>query len=197
VIAAILTIAVSACGQGFLETFEAGVPPADWAVIDNAGSGCVWATNLDFDLRFDNFTGGDGLCAMCDSDACGSGVYLDTELVTHSFVVPAGSTLEYDANYNDLSSTAGDLADSDINVGAGWVNLLSWNEDHGANYALPGEHVSIDLSAYAGELVQLRFHYWDNSGTGWDWYWQVDNVEVTGTTAVETTTWGSIKSLYR
>ncbi len=171
--------------------------PAGWTVTDNAGVGCDWATNLDFSRVFDNFTGGTGICAMQDSDFCGSGTYLDTELITHTFVVPGSASLEYDTNYQDLSSTSGDLADVDIDIGGGWVNLLSWNEDHGAFYALPGEHVVIDLAAFAGETATLRFHYWDNNGTGWDWYWQVDNVTVTGSTPVEPTTWGSIKGLYR
>ena len=194
VIVLVLTASV-AWGQAFMEDFEAGVPPAGWTITDNAGVGCIWHSATFYGEG--NYTGGSGESAMQDSDACGSGTYLDTELITHTFVVPGSASLEYDTNYQDLGSTSGDLADVDIDIGGGWVNLLSWNEDHGAFYALPGEHVVIDLSGFAGETATLRFHMWDDYTTGWDWYWQVDNVTVTGTTPVEMTTWGSIKGLYR
>jgi hypothetical protein len=193
-IATLLVLVASvAWGQAFTEDFEAGVPPAGWIVTDNAGDGVVWTTASSYGEG--NYTGGSGDCAMCDSDAAGSGIYLDTELITHTFTVPGAATLEFDANYQNLAGS--DYFDVDIDVGAGWVNLLSWNEDHGGFGAPPGEHVVLDLAGFAGETAAIRFHYYDPNGTGWDWYIQVDQVELTGTTPVERTTWGSIKSLYR
>jgi hypothetical protein len=189
-IAAVMLVASVVWAQGFTEDFEAGVPPAGWTMIDNvAGGGAYWSDNVMFSEL--NYTGASGNCAMCDSDWFGSGIYLDTELISPSFVVGAGAALDYDTAYSDLV-TGNDYADVDINVGAGWVTLLSWDSDF-----LGPQHVTLDLSAYVGQVAQIRFHYYDVSSTGWDWYWQVDHVVISGTTPVESASWGSIKAMYR
>jgi hypothetical protein len=48
-------------------------------------------------------------------------------------------------------------------------------EDHDA-YG-PGEDVAIDLSGFAGNTAQIEFRY---AGDSWDWWYEVDNVVVTG-----------------
>ncbi|MBU0639210.1 MAG: choice-of-anchor J domain-containing protein [Planctomycetes bacterium] len=165
--------AVPALAQGFTEDFEGGIP-ATWTVIDNEMTGVAWDTNVFW--GDDNWTGGGGMCADVNSDTFGTAEF-DTELITHSFVVPGGAMLEYVTNYANFA--AYDFADVDIDAGAGWVNLLSWNEDHGGFKALPGEFVSLDLSAYAGQTAQVRFHYYDPNTGDYDWYWEVDDVTVT------------------
>ena len=172
-VAAVAAAAGAACGQGFYEDFEGGIP-GSWSVIDNAGGGVVWMTNADWGDG--NYTNGSGLAAEVNSDSAGTAEF-DTELVTHSFVVPAGSALELTANYMNFAYL--DFFDIDINVGSGWVNLLSWNEDHGGFFSTPGEDISIDLSGYAGNSANVRFHYYDPNSFDWDWYVQIDNVAVT------------------
>jgi hypothetical protein len=57
--------------------------------------------------------------------------------------------------------------------GMTWSTELMWDEDHFA----PGENVSVDLSAYAGNAsVLARYRY---AGAGWDWWAQVDDVALT------------------
>ena len=172
-VAAVAAAAGAACGQGFYEDFEGGIP-GSWSVIDNAGGGVVWMTNADWGDG--NYTNGSGLAAAVNSDTAGTAEF-DTELVTHSFVVPSGSALELTANYMNFAYL--DFFDIDINVGSGWVNLLSWNEDHGGFFSTPGEDISIDLSGYAGNSANVRFHYYDPNSFDWDWYVQIDNVAVT------------------
>lgn len=172
-VAAIAAAAGAACGQGFYEDFEGGIP-ASWSVIDNTGGGMVWMTSADWGDG--NYTNGTGLAAGTNSDTYGTSEY-DTELVTHSFTVPAGSALELTANYMNFAYL--DFFDIDINTGAGWVNLLRWNEDHGGFFSQPGEDISIDLSSYAGSSAQVRFHHYNPNSFDWDWYVQIDNVTVT------------------
>jgi len=189
-IAAVILVASVVCAQAFTEDFEAGVPPAGWTMIDNVvGGGAYWSDNVMFGEV--NYTGASGNCAMCDSDWFGSGIYLDTELISPSFVVGASAALDYDTAYSDLT-TGNDYADVDINVGAGWVTLLSWDADF-----FGPQHVTLDLSAYVGQTAQIRFHYYDVSTTGWDWYWQVDHVVISGSTPVESASWGSIKAMFK
>jgi MYXO-CTERM domain-containing protein len=91
--------------------------------------------------------------------------------------VPGGARLQLLANYQNFAAL--DFFDIDINNGSGWVNLLRWNEDHGGFDAPPGEAIDLDLSAYAGDTAQVRFHYYDPNSGDWDWYIQVDDVAVT------------------
>jgi hypothetical protein len=191
IIAAVLTLVVAqVSAQGFIEDFEAGVPPAGWTVTDPAGMGMIWQVNTVF--AEPNYTGASGDCAMCDADWYGSGLNLDTELITHTFVVPGNAVLDYDMAYSDLL-TGHDFADTDIDVGAGWVTLQSLDADF-----YGPQHVTLDLSGYAGMTAQLRFHYYDITSTGWDWYWQVDHVVLSGdATPVEAASWSTIKSMYR
>lgn len=170
-VAAIAAAAGAAFGQAFSEDFEGGL--GGWTVVDNAGTGIVWKTSSAYGDG--NYTNGSGLAAMVDSDEFPG--EFDTELVSHTFTVPAGASLNFTANYQNFAGL--DFLDVDINAGAGWVNLLRWNEDHGGFYAPPGEDVSLDLSAYGGSNAQIRFHYYDPNSGDWDWYVQVDNVVVT------------------
>jgi len=168
---AVALLAGTAWGQGFYEDFEGGIP-GSWTLDDYYGSPMNFTTS-DAGGR-GNITSGSGLFAIADSDYY-AGDY-DIAMVTHSFTVPGGAMLEYDTNYQNLAGY--DFADVDIDTGGGWVNLLSWNEDHGG-FSGPGEHVSLDLSGYAGQDAQIRFHYYDIRGGAWDWWWEIDNVQVT------------------
>lgn len=172
-IAALVAAAGAAYGQAFSEDFEGGIP-GSWAVVDNAGNGVNWDTNVAWGDG--NYTNGSGMCAMVDSDEAGVVEY-DTELITHAFNVPSNATLSLTANYQNLVNN--DFFEVDINDGSGWHNLVSWNEDHGGFYATPGENISESLAAYAGKTAQIRFHYYDPNTGDWDWYVQIDNVEVT------------------
>jgi len=155
-------------GYLWFEDFNAGgaFPPGSWTVRDNTGNG-DWQLNTYFGEG--NYTLGDGTCAMVDSDWYGM-VDLDTELISMSFTVPTGATLEFDHDFDWYSGGNDEKCDVDIDVGAGWVNLIGWS---GNDYT---GHVSVDLSGYAGQSAQIRFRYYD---ANWEWHWQVDDVGVT------------------
>jgi hypothetical protein len=155
------------------EDFEGGVPPADWTVVDNAGTGVTWNTNTFWNAV--NKTTGSGISATCDSDEAGIAEF-DTELVTPSYdfcgATGAGlnAALWYE-NYGGL-----DYLDIDVSTdgGGSWTNILSWHEDHFQ------EDVSLDMSAFDGmPSVTIRFHYYDPNSGDWDWDAQVDNFELT------------------
>ncbi len=167
--------------NGPLVEFFAGIPP-DWTVINNAVDNPVEWAGVAASGEAGNWATGNGDAASASSDlqGGGSGLY-DTELWSSPFDLPAGSavTLEYWVNYQNFA--AGDFLDVDISTdgGSGWTNLLSWNEDHGSLRSAPGEFVTLDLSAYAGQTgLILRWHYYDPAGpaTSQDWYAQVDEV---------------------
>ena len=168
--------------SGFSEDFENGVPPMGWAVVDNvAGGGLDWMSNTDYGDG--NYTGGQGLSADVNSDL-NKHVPYDTELITPSIDVAAlpAKMLTYLANYQQYS--ADEAFDLDISTDGGitWTNILQWKEDHGTIYGTPGEKVSVDLSSYLSGATsfQLRWHYYTSESSPWNWYAQIDQVEIGG-----------------
>ena len=155
-----------------LEDFEGGVPPANWTVVDNAGTGLVWNTNTFWGMT--NNTNGSGLCAAFDSDA-NPGEF-DTELVTESYDFCGATAAGLLAKLFYENYAALDFLEIDYSTdsGAAWTNLLTWNEDHGT------EDVSLDMSQFDGyPSVTVRFRYYDPNTNDWDWDAQVDDFELT------------------
>ena len=153
--------------DGVTESFDAGVLPAGWSIVDNVGNGQVW--------RFDdpddrgNLTGGEGPFAISDSDFWGSGGEQDTSLVTPVFDMSddGSPVVGFKQDYNNL----GDVADVDVSVdgGATWETVLHQTTDvRGPNQQF------IALPQAAGEPeVQIRFHHYE---ADYDWWWEVDDV---------------------
>ena len=166
--------------QGLSENFNgATFPPAGWSVVDDAGNGVVW-TNVAGSGESGNFTGGTGDAASVSSDKFGTAEF-DTSLISPAITVTGGETLSYVANYQNLAGS--DFLDVDISVDGGtWTNVLSWNEDHGSFRATPGEAVSLDLTGFlaGASSYQLRWHYYDPNTNDFDWYAQIDDVNVGG-----------------
>ena len=160
------------------EDFTDGIP-STWTVHDDAGTGVTWTNLTGAQLR-NNYTGGQGDAAAASSDAAGMGPF-DTALETPSFALPQGltATLSYRANFQAMIHH--DHLDLDVSAdgGVSWTTLLSWNEDHGGFHSLPGEHVTVDLSAYLGQAdLRFRWRYYDLRPNAWDHYVQVDDVAV-------------------
>ena len=161
--------------------FESGL--GDWSV-DNG----VWAIGVP--------TAGPG-AAYDGTNCAGTGLtgnvpaYASTRLISPVFVVPAANQnprLRWWQwfDFGSGNSTGPDGGDFQIstNDGASWQTLASYGESSTAvaGYSGGWSEPSIDLSAHAGESVQIAFHFRSESesvavGPGWF----VDNVTlVTG-----------------
>ena len=156
-----------------LEEMEGGVPPAGWTVTDEGGDGMIWMTNTAW--GDENRTNGSGESAACNTDTAGSGLELDTSLITETYDFCAGSNSGLLAKLYYENLAGFDFLDIDVTLdGATWTNILSWNEDHFA------EDVSLDMTAFDGyPSVTIRFRYYDPNTNDWDWDAQVDDVELT------------------
>ncbi len=157
--------------------FEGTFPPPGWTVT-NTTTSCgpsgvpEWTNTNPGNLL--NLTGGLGLFAVADSDACGAGSTLNTIMTTGllDFSGLVSPTVSFYTDYNDIA-TGGDMAilDASSDGGVTWYNLFTWDSDNRGpllvTEALPG----------AGENdVQVRWHY--SQGT-FDWWWQVDSAFLT------------------
>lgn len=152
----------------FTETFEGSWPPAGWQVVVNKGAG--WNLTPSYWGRA-NLTGGSGEAAGADSDAYGGG--MDTELWSAPIDLTGVSAakLTFQSNFQDFAGAGDAWVDVSANNGLSWANVYYQTEDDSG-----GTLRTIDLSAYAGKTILLRWHYDDNGM--WAWFWQIDDVTV-------------------
>jgi len=154
------------------EEFETW-PPAGWQ-NNNLGGDCVWDTtaNTGGYLSGGNETGGTGEAADANSDDCGNGTTMDTELVTPSIDLTAATTgyLEYNCFFQDMAGLGDAWTDISTDGGTTWTNLVYETTDDAS-----GHLVHVDLTPYVGNTILIRFRY---ASTGWGWNWEVDSVLV-------------------
>jgi len=135
-----------------------------------------------------NVTGGSGAAACADSDAAGPGV-LDLYLCSPLLAAGAAAAPEIGFRYNYqifeapgpddhfevLTGTAPPSAQS---IGS-YARVFSTNENHGALTSLPGDEEHIPIAA---QNVYACFRY----GGDFDWYAQLDDVELRAAACVAT-----------
>jgi hypothetical protein len=163
-------------GPGLPQHFEGYFPPNGWTVVNNGGT-CVWRRNNQWAPVRPNYAGGDGFSAAADSDRCGGGTTMDTELwsplIDLSDPDIGAATVDFIASYRHLGTGSFQVHVSD-DGGATWDTLLTWTAD--VSPIGPGMSVSLNLTPYLGsDEVIVSFHY---IATGWLWWAQVDQVEI-------------------
>jgi uncharacterized repeat protein (TIGR01451 family) len=150
------------------EHFEGAFPPAGWTITTSTATDCDWMQGD----PSDNLTGGSGYFADADSDDCGSGTTMDTELWSPQLDLSSSSSLrlEFAYDYRHLSTSSADV-DISTNGGITWTTIWSRSaDDRGPATA------SIDLTPYTGSAnTRIRFHY---VSPGWYWWWQIDDVRI-------------------
>jgi hypothetical protein len=150
---------------GISEDFNAAFPPLGWTV-KNLGTvpNNVWKRNDQWGSA--NLTGGTGFSADADSDKAGSGSgTFNTELWSPPIQMPATArNLKFKSAFRRIADVG--TVDVSTNGGNTWTTLLT------INATAVGEP-TINLSAYAGQLIVLRWKYTSGS---YNWYWQIDDV---------------------
>jgi hypothetical protein len=146
--------------------------------VANTTTNCVapgvpdW-TNTDPGAR-GNLTGGSGLFAIADSDACGSTSVMNAQMWAPVLNLTnyTNPQVSYYTDYNDIS-TASDVADLDFSTDGGstWTNLISWNEDHRGPLLVEQPFAA---DGQANTVVR-----WNYTNATWDWWWEVDSVMIT------------------
>jgi hypothetical protein len=160
--------------EPILETFDNGIP-SSWTIVDGGTSADTWYMETPAGNPQSTGASLDGTpFAYVDSDEAGSGFTLDEQLI--SPVINASTSEElyviFDQYYNFIST--GEYAKVDVFDGTDWVTVLNQVADIGA-WNNPNQQ-TLDVSAYANENFQVRFHYFDNGA--WAWYWAIDNVAI-------------------
>ncbi|WP_415648506.1 S8 family serine peptidase [Stackebrandtia soli] len=150
------------------EDFEDGTTPSGWTVDSRTEASWVFD---DPDGR-GNKTGSEGGFAIADDDYLGSGVPLDSDLISPVFDLTAANTpaLTFASDYYHLTGSSATVSIT-TDGGATWTEL--WKKTASDR----GKTVSLDLASYASATeAQVKFTYLD--GNAYAWYWQVDDVQV-------------------
>ncbi|RJQ44441.1 MAG: hypothetical protein C4538_10505 [Nitrospiraceae bacterium] len=159
-------------------SFSSGANPAGWTVTDNTGSGALWRFNAPGHRG--NLSGGSGFFAVANSDYEGE-VDMDTELRTPLMDASNLSTviLEFKTDFLYYPFGGAEVADVDVSVNGvsgPWTNV--WRKT-GADYRGPAtENIDITAVAAGQQNLMVRFRYYN---ANYDFWWQVDDVKVTGT----------------
>jgi agmatine/peptidylarginine deiminase len=157
----------------FTDDFEDAGSWADWTVTTGPGTHTCgdWARASSSSQRPPNSS---GYYALTDSDACGSGSYTSTDLISPGIDCSASDvvsvTLEYDLYYRNYN---GDDASVEVYDGADWH--VVWTDP---DSSVQARH-SWDVTEFAAGNpdFQVRFNYQNAS---YDYWFAVDNVSLTG-----------------
>ena len=165
----------------YSEDFDSSSLPTGWSTYDTFTTSVEWlhsdnhASNPCSDRGVSTSTNSNGYWIV-DSDCLGSGstkenAYLETK--SFDFSGYTGVHIKFEHYYKYAS---GDNASVEYNIGSGWNNITTYT----TTTSNPAS-ADLDVSSYVdGESsVKFRFNYYGD----WDWYWAIDDFEVTGITA--------------
>ncbi len=156
----------------FFEDFTLGL--GAWTVVSNGsatGPAGTWTTDnpgsrqLPLSEPF----------AIVDSDTAGFGE-MDEELISPPIQTSlvTGLSLRFDHSFEWYSGGWDEVAKVDVRSSASdnqWITVAIFSGGSTSGT------VSLDIEAFAGNDLQIRFHY---SNANWEYWWAVDNVEVFG-----------------
>jgi hypothetical protein len=174
-----------------LETFEGSFPPAGWSVINDGGP-VVWhQSDASPNYGAGSYSPLSGLTAYAESYPAYCGYAYDTSLVSPEFSTEGMEVVKLRFAFQYWVYSTEYLA-LDYRIDGGpWVHI----ENLPSLGGYTAETREVDLSFAAGNpSVQVRWRYY-NPGSGCDWWTQIDNVEVVGSTPylVPTVqTWGLV-----
>lgn len=156
------------------EDFEGAFPPTGWTLVETTGTGNHWARNDDVGAVHRALNYGSGFSAAADPDAVDNGLAWDAELRSPAVALPPETALSFASNFQDFAGN-GDayLYISDDN-GSSWTEIFSQSTDDVGGTTGGGVLRVLDLSAYGGETVILRWRYVASDATAW--FWHIDDV---------------------
>ncbi|WP_133241452.1 InlB B-repeat-containing protein [Balneicella halophila] len=161
----------------YKQTFHGTEKPADWAITDNSGDGCVW----EFKTKSEHYMaeplkGSSPNSAVMDGYKCGYSTANRSSLISPLFDFSDNSTITLKFNhefYNKYNnSQVGGLA---YKIGSqDWVVFEKFDAQVANNTIYEKK-----IDAVAGQSnVQFSWTFADGSG-----YWTVDDIEIKATTA--------------
>lgn len=104
-----------------------------------------------------------------------------------SFISPSfanGTLLTFYSRSNASGATPKDPQYYNVEVssdnGATWTPVFNVCNDQNKSMSGKYQKVSLDLTPYQSATMKIRFHCYDTNNLGLSYYWQIDNLSVTG-----------------
>ena len=158
----------------FTENFTGTTLPSCWSQVDHQGNGQVW--------QFGTITGTDapiltGNYAFLNSDGYASGNSQNADLISPVINCTGltNITLAFSHYFKEYSAETGTLSYS-INGGTTWTTIQTFTTTSATN---PIAFSQVIAGASGQAQVQFRWNYTGSYG----WWWGIDNISVTGSTA--------------
>lgn len=162
----------------FFEDFdESDGLPEGWTITDNEGNNQTWVVGQNgtrgLPASFGNY-------AYLDSDAFGSGNSQDSDIISPALDLSDydGITLEFDHYFRQWQSSVASVHFS-IDNGSTWTQIAEWT----STTSNPQAFAQVIEGAAGHDQVKFRWNYVGN----FDWYWSIDNIRVSGSTAAAET----------
>ncbi|MBS4013114.1 MAG: trypsin-like serine protease [Bacteroidetes bacterium] len=159
----------------FNEGFGTTSLPTCWSIVDHRNNGQVWK----FGTVSNGLTGSSGNYAHLNSDGYGSGNTQNSDLVTPTLNLSSYGTvtLSFKHYFRQYQTSSTATLSYSINNGSTWTQVQQWT----ATTANPATF-SMQIPNVAGQS-QVKFK-WNFTGT-WGYYWCIDDVQITGSSAVQ------------
>ncbi len=148
-----------------VENFDNGIPD-EWTIINGGNSEDTWVVTDAPNLNNSNYM-------YCSSQQTSELTVMDEYLVSPVIYAYQGLDLilEWDQNYQNFSPE--DYFEVEIFNGYEWIQVYIQNTDDSVWPEINQQ--SINISEYANNYLQVRFHYVANSQA---WYVGVDNIQI-------------------
>lgn len=132
-----------------------------------------------------------GTHAMTMKDVYWEDVHMDAKLTSPLFA--GGKTLSFYSHCNGGNATPKNPPTYIIEVssdgGATWTTIFDVlkdyprDEDGNTVKAVSYTKITLDLSPYTSDQMKIRFNCYDQTNEGLQYWWQIDDVEITGESA--------------
>jgi len=147
-------------------------PPVGWTILDGGAPGFTWfnsenMTSIDYRI----LDGSTGNFALVDSNAVGTAILFDEQLISPCFDFSGHSAvfIAFRNYYFDGSSSQSGTVDVTTNDGLSWTTLITYDTPY-SRYLVNGAFAYLNISPQAAgqSNVKIRFHYLDsNYGAFW------------------------------
>ncbi len=184
------------------DDFENTANPNEWVIDYEGEEGRGWQyTEGSTTGKLTNMTYS-GTHAMTMKDSYWEDKHMDAKLTSKTFA--NGTQLSFYSHCNGGNSTPKTppvyIIEVSSDNGATWNTVFDVLKDYPRDEegntvkVLFYTKITIDISAYKSETMKIRFNCYDTNQTGLQYWWQIDDLEITGETVPTAITTAAVSS---
>lgn len=175
------------------DDFENTANPNSWEITYEGEAGRGWQyTEGSVTGKTTSMTNS-GTHAMTMKDVYWEDVHMDAKLTSKTFA--GGKTLTFYSHCNGGNATPRTppvyIIEVSSDGGATWTTIFDVLKDYPRDEngttvkATSYTKITLDLSPYTSDQMKIRFNCYDNTNEGLQYWWQIDDLEISGDTTVD------------